>query len=78
MHVQYSNTLINILRITETHMLTCYRLTMGGSAPGDLSTIDGATGLGWHAGTARGRTAVVRLQKAPMPETQLPGPKKET
>ena len=28
MHVHYSNMVMNILRITETHMLTCYRLTM--------------------------------------------------
>jgi hypothetical protein len=24
MHVHYSNTLINMLRFTETHVLTCY------------------------------------------------------
>jgi hypothetical protein len=29
MHVHYSNRVINILRITETHMLTCYRPRMG-------------------------------------------------
>ena len=27
-HVQYSNTLINILRTIKTHILTCYRPTM--------------------------------------------------
>jgi hypothetical protein len=27
MHVHYSNTIINILRLFETHMLTCYRPT---------------------------------------------------
>ena len=33
--VQYNNTLINILRFTETHVLTCYRPTMewNGSPP---------------------------------------------
>jgi hypothetical protein len=34
MHVQYSNTLINILRITETHMLTSYRPTLEWNGPG--------------------------------------------
>jgi hypothetical protein len=29
MHIQYINMFINILRTTETHMLTCYRLTIG-------------------------------------------------
>ena len=28
MHVHYSNTLINILRITETHIIICYQPTM--------------------------------------------------
>jgi hypothetical protein len=28
MHIQYSNTVINILRFFETHILTCYRPTM--------------------------------------------------
>jgi hypothetical protein len=34
MHVQYSNTVINILRFTETHVLTCYRPTMKQSGSG--------------------------------------------
>jgi hypothetical protein len=28
MHVHYSNTVINILRVFETHILTCYRPTL--------------------------------------------------
>jgi hypothetical protein len=28
MHVHYNNTVINISRTTETHILTCYRPTM--------------------------------------------------
>ena len=32
MHVHYSNNVINILRITETHTLTCYRPRMKQSA----------------------------------------------
>jgi hypothetical protein len=34
MHVQYNNTIINILRITETHVLTCYRPRKGVERPG--------------------------------------------
>ena len=36
MHVHYSNTVINILRITKTHMSTCYRPRMGVKRPGRL------------------------------------------
>jgi hypothetical protein len=36
MHVQYSNRVINILKITQTHMLTCYRPTMEQSGLGAL------------------------------------------
>jgi hypothetical protein len=36
MHVQYSNTLMNILRFFETHILTCYRPTMKQIVSGDF------------------------------------------
>ena len=43
MHVQYSNKVINILRIIEAHMPTCYRPTMKQSGTGVLDQPRGHT-----------------------------------
>ena len=40
MRVHCSNIVINILRITETHMLTCYRQTMEWNVWGDFRCRD--------------------------------------